>query len=69
MFKFTLKRTPNHTLGIGEDSEITHVLNEEHASLPEVIKAFEYFLRGCGYHFDGGLEIVDSDGQETPFDD
>jgi hypothetical protein len=30
-------------------------------SLPEVLENFEMFLRGCGYHFDGVLDIVPTD--------
>lgn len=29
--------------------------------LPEIIKAFEDFLRGCGFAFDGELDIVEDD--------
>ena len=30
-------------------------------SLPDLLQEFEYFLRGCGFHFDGSLEIVEED--------
>ena len=26
--------------------------------LPDILKEFEYFLRGCSYYFDGELEFV-----------
>jgi hypothetical protein len=30
-------------------------------ALPDALEAFEYFLRGCGYNFDGHVEIVDDE--------
>ena len=30
-------------------------------SLPEVLEEIEIFLRGCGYHFDGTLDIIKED--------
>lgn len=41
----------------GQPTEtITLTINT--TSLPEVVGAFERFLRGAGYHFDGNIEIV-----------
>ena len=35
-------------------------------SLPEVLEEIEIFLRGCGYHFDGTLDIIkEDDGTST----
>jgi hypothetical protein len=33
--------------------------------LSELIKNFELFLRGCGFHFDGQLDIVEEDFLEN----
>lgn len=39
---------------------IVHEL--DHAGyLPDTLEAFEYFLRGCGFHFSGSLDIVPSE--------
>ena len=29
--------------------------------LPEVLEEFEIFLRGCGYYFDGRIDITNED--------
>ncbi|MFN7323043.1 MAG: hypothetical protein ACK5SP_02100 [bacterium] len=42
---------------VKEPSE-TITLTIHTTSLPEVVGAFERFLRGAGYHFEGNLEIV-----------
>ena len=34
------------------------------ASLPTVLESFERFLRGCGYGFDGVLDIVPHEESE-----
>ena len=28
-------------------------------TLPQLLEAFESFLRGCGFYFDGHLDIID----------
>lgn len=34
--------------------------------LPEVLEEIEIFLKGCGYHFDGTLDIIkEDDGTST----
>jgi len=33
-------------------------LEFEAETLPEVLEEIERFLRGCGYHFDGQLDIT-----------
>jgi hypothetical protein len=50
MSKFTFA----HTL---DDLKITHEFEE--IQLNNVIENFESFLRGCGFIFDGNLEIVE----------
>lgn len=34
-----------------------------HATLPEMVSAFEAFLRAAGYRFDGSLDVVDDDSE------
>ena len=36
--------------------EIIHTTDGD--TLPDVCEAFQDFLRGCGYHFDGEIEVV-----------
>ena len=39
------------------------------AGLAEILESFGDFLRGCGYHFDGHLDIIENDDdQELKFD-
>ena len=45
----------------GEDDKITHEFNTVYVG--DVILRMQDFLKGCGYVFDGQLEIVD---YETP---
>lgn len=35
-----------------------------HQTLPELLIQFEQFLKGCGYHFDGEIDIVPIDEGE-----
>lgn len=44
-------------------SRTRHTTSEE--TLGEVLNAFELFLRGAGFHFDGHLEFVDEQNQST----
>ena len=34
-----------------------------HATLPEMVSAFEAFLRAAGYQFDGSLDVVHDDSE------
>lgn len=36
---------------------VEHEFNEEH--IDDVLMEFEHFLRGCGYYFDGHLDLVE----------
>jgi hypothetical protein len=36
-------------------------VNTDAVSLPEILGVMEDFLRGCGFHFDGRLDIVEED--------
>lgn len=38
----------------------------EAETLDEVIENFEEFLRGCGYYFNGTLQIVPDEEQQVP---
>jgi len=57
--KFTFKCGPELREGWTDRTEITYTMEE--VGLQEVLMGFENFLRGCGYHFDGSLEIVEQD--------
>ena len=39
----------------------TIVLETESILLPDVINAFERFLRACGFYFNGKLDIVEDE--------
>jgi hypothetical protein len=41
--------------------ETTVTLSTEALTLPEILGSLEDFLRGCGFVFDGHLEIVEED--------
>ena len=40
---------------------ITHTIESEDVNLDEMLMAFEDFLKGCGYVFDGHVTIEDPD--------
>lgn len=42
-----------------DGTKIVHEAN--HDFLPDILEAFEYFLRGCRYHPKGNLEIVEKE--------
>ena len=44
--------------------EVRHTTECEYEQLDDVIGAFQDFLRGCGYYFDGNLEIVPNQAVE-----
>lgn len=48
----------------GEYTDGTKItLSGEEVSLPELLRNFEYFLRGAGFHFDGAVDIVEEDDE------
>lgn len=55
----------------GDGKVVTFDINEDF--LDEIITDFEYFLKGCGFHFDGRLEFVNDETivqeQESVFKD
>ena len=42
----------------GQPRTIVNV-NTDAVSLSEILSVMEDFLRGCGFHFDGHIEIVE----------
>ena len=42
----------------GDFSEITYKSNSQ--DLTSIIEEFQCFLKGCGFHFNGELEIVEN---------
>lgn len=54
MAKFTFIKEENDFVATS-----TTTVNFSAVSLDEILKEFEYFLRGSGFHFDGTLDIVD----------
>lgn len=62
----TAKFTFDYTWRDSDDNLVSrtrHSTTEE--TLGEVLNAFELFLRGSGFHFDGHLEFVNEDNQST----
>ena len=62
----TAKFTFDYTWRDSDDNLVSrtrHSTTEE--TLGEVINAFELFLRGSGFHFDGHLEFVNEDNHST----
>ena len=49
-----------------DDGEATTRVEMSFASygLDEMLMHMEQFLRGCGFHFDGELKILDSDWED-----
>lgn len=43
----------------GPMETVIHITHS--VSLGEIINDFEYFLRGAGFHFNGGLGVVEDD--------
>lgn len=43
----------------GYGATVTMTLDTPDANLTDVLERFTEFLRGCGYRFDGDVEIVD----------
>lgn len=43
--------------GVAPASRISHRIDGTHTTLPELLEAFEDFLKACGYHFNGHVTI------------
>lgn len=56
--------TYNHGEGTNFKSSIA--LHTEETQLAGLLEAFEDYLRGCGYHFDGKLAIVPDEEDDLP---
>lgn len=50
---------------IGEQDSFKTTQEFDEYSLPTVLENMTAFLRGCGYHFEGSLDIVDYKGECT----
>jgi len=61
-FKCEHPATDNHS-----SSTVTFETNA--VFLPEILTEFKHFLKGCGFYFDGELEIVDDMPQEPSQDE
>lgn len=48
-----------HSNWDGSSGKITHEFEAD--TLTEALEAYQYFLKGCGFHFSGELEIVEDD--------
>lgn len=61
-FKFEWQFGPS-TKGLGsvEISEPKLTMEFEADSYHEVIRNFQMFLKGCGYEFNGNIEIVENE--------
>lgn len=60
-FKFQWQFRPS-TKGLGsvEISEPTLTMEFEADSYEEVLRNFQMFLKGCGFEFEGDLEVVNN---------
>ena len=58
MYKFIKMRDENNEYDI---SDIEVVIDNGDATLNELLAQFEDFLLGCGYRFDGHIDIINDD--------
>ena len=58
MPKFTLICEHRGRPDSWDDVEVRNTSEFEYEYLDDVVSAFQDFLRGCGYHFDGQLMVV-----------
>lgn len=50
----------------GDETKITHEF--KNVMLSDVLEHMQDFLKGCGFVFDGILDIVDENGEQQPHD-
>jgi hypothetical protein len=50
----------------GDETKITHEF--KNVMLSDVLEHMQDFLKGCGFVFDGVLDIVDENGEQQPHD-
>jgi hypothetical protein len=55
MFTFT------HKSEYEGQPEVLVTLTTDAVSLPDILQSVEDFLRGCGFHFSGHLDITEED--------
>jgi hypothetical protein len=53
MFKFIKEQDESNPYSI---TRVEHQVNAE--ALPEILEEFELFLKGCGFQFDGTVDII-----------
>jgi hypothetical protein len=46
------------------DGNFTNTVEFEQDFLPSVLENMQLFLRGCGFYFDGTLDIINEDTEE-----
>lgn len=57
---FIFKKLPDETNQF-DVSEVTLAMQGEGHSLTAVLEEFEAFLKACGYHFNGRIDIVEEE--------
>ena len=63
-FKFEWQFNGGKSVGSIEISEPKLTMEFEADSYHEVLRNFQMFLKGCGYEFNGDIEVVDN---SSPF--
>lgn len=53
--------TFEHTSDYDNQPTIKTIVTTDAVSLPDILQSVEDFLRGCGFHFDGHLDIVNEE--------
>jgi len=61
-FKYEWESKGEYSSNIPEKT-VTHSTDAE--ALSDVLEAFEYFLKGSGFHFNGNIGIVDLEGDTS----
>jgi hypothetical protein len=61
---YTFKQEYNDELGYVANTEKVHIVKDKDISLPELLDEFTMFLRGCGFHFEGEVGIVNDEFDE-----
>lgn len=62
-YTFISKEQPGLIYGSGTETERTVSFNAHELSV--VLEEFELFLKGCGFSFDGHIDIVDDNGESN----
>lgn len=60
MSQYKFQRTQHSTYKQTVTAELDDV-----ETLPQLLEAFEQFLRGCGFYFDGHIDIIDDFGENN----